>query len=115
MKNSAARITPRPRTLVLDLYLICDIMPGVMESSSTLPGVLIDLLKEDDYSVSLTPVVHNGQKKALVTATKDGHEWRVIADDEYLSLCELLRRLGSQIISTDYFGGFSFFQTVTHF
>jgi hypothetical protein len=69
-----------------------------METGSTLPGVLIDLLEEDGFAVTAAPVARDGQIKTCITVIKDGQEWRIVADNEYLALCELLQQLGWELM-----------------
>ena len=56
---------------------------------------LLDLLKDDGYSVGTVMVVLPGRRVAgCVDASKDGQRWRVIGPDMYRATLELMLQLG---------------------
>ena len=61
---------------------------------SVLPDILLDLVKQDGYSVGEAIVIHEGESCAYLDAAKGEHRYRVIAPDRYLAVVELMEQLG---------------------
>ena len=56
---------------------------------------LLDLLREDGYSIGTTMVILPGRQVAgCGDASKDGQRWAVIAPDMYRAVLELMLQLG---------------------